>query len=119
MQVKYDCYDYNESVWLIEMVLPVNAQDIDWYGFYAHEEKLKKSYWQVPYLEQYLNFDDTGKLYKTYLPPENDDENCRVVFFIYKTDAKMLRTPYGEFELVPTASLSDALNAIVEFEDCD
>jgi hypothetical protein len=70
-------------------------------------------------MEQYLNEDGTEKICETYDEPEHEVKPCRVAFFIYKEGSKMLRTPYGEFDLRNPQSLPTRLKDIIEFEDVD
>lgn len=111
------CYDYNEDVYLLELLLDIDAREIQWTEFVVPEATVKKSNWQVPYLEQYLNKEGTEKICDTYAIPKSGIGFSRVTFFLYKTGAKVLHTPYGEIPLKATSPLSKRLKDIIEFED--
>lgn len=112
-------YDYNEEWYLVEMLLDLAASDIDWDDICVPEAGIPERNWQAPYMEQYLNEDGTEKLCETYDIPDGDVSPCRVAFFVFKTSADTLRTPYGDFALQPTEPLPERLNRIVEFDDVD
>ena len=114
----YDCYNYNEDWFLVEMALNVRPSEIRWEKFTVPERGKKKSDWQVPYMEQYLNPDGTEKVCETYEEPEADEPPCRVVFFIFKHAPRILRTPYGKFPLADK-ELPERLRSLVEFEEVD
>ena len=44
--LSYACYDFNESCYLIEMVLDIFASDIDWDNIAVPEMELSRSSWQ-------------------------------------------------------------------------
>ena len=115
----YNCYDYNEEWYLIEIVLDVPAWDIDWGRICVPQEGVRKSNWQCAFMEQYLNEDGTAKICEAYDEPEENVCPCRVVFFIFKVSEKILSTPYGSFELSAAAPVPDRLKSIVEFEGED
>lgn len=115
----FECYKYNDEWLLIEMLIEENAYDIDWGKIVVPDENLDKSSWQCPYMEQYLNEDGTEKLCEVYDEPEDDVNPARVAFFIYMEGSKMLRTPYGEFDLTNPQDLPERLESIIEFEDVD
>jgi len=115
----YGCYNYNEDLFLIEMLLDISASDIDWNNINVPQEGLKRSDWQVPFMEQYLNENGTEKICDTYSRPTEYTKPCRVVFFIFKTPANTLSTPYGNFELDSATDVPERLENIVEFEEID
>ena len=115
----YECYDFNEDWYLIEMMLEVPAFDIDWMGICVPEEGVRKADWQCAYMEQYLNEEGTEKICDTYDEPEENVEPCRVAFFIFKVAANILSTPYGDFPLSDAKPLPERLKDIIEFEDAD
>lgn len=115
----FECYDFNEIWYLVEMSLSVAPFEIDWSGFVVPDKELDSSDWQCPYMEQYLNDTGTEKICDTYDKPENDAKPCRVAFFILKDKATFLRTPYGDFEIKDVKNTPDRLKEIIEFEEID
>ena len=113
----YNCYDYSEALYLIEMGFDFPASKIRWMQITIPEEGLRPSDWQVPYLEQYLNEDGTERICDLYDEPEEDEPTSRVAFFIYKVNGNVLKTPYGEFDLIHGKSVPDRLQQIIEFEN--
>ena len=113
----FGCYDYNDEWLLIELALDVASSDIEWESIVVPNDELDEEDWQCPYMEQYLNDDGTEKLCEMYDEPEEPVKPCRVAFFVYKDEAKVLRTPYGEFDLSDVQKLPKCLKEIIEFED--
>ena len=112
----YGCYHYSGEWYLIEMVLNVRPSKIDWGGIVVPEDGVKESDWQCAYMEQYLNSGGTEKICDTYGEPKEDACPCRVAFFIYKTPADRLHTPYGDFALGGLEKVPSRLRDIIEFE---
>ena len=118
--VKYfGCYPYNEEWLLVEMVLDTVWSEIDWNAMAVPHEELDEEDWQCPYMEQYLNSEGTEKLCEVYDEPEEDGAPVRVAFFLYREDAEILRTPYGDFDLTDLQVLPARLSAIIEFDNED
>lgn len=115
----FECYSYNKHWYLVEMLLDLSSDEIDWDAIVVPDEELDEDEWQCPYMEQYLTEDGTAKLCETYDEPDPAVSPCRVAFFIYKEGAKLLRTPYGEFELTPSGKIPKHLKKLIEFEDVD
>ena len=105
----YDCCKYNRKWLLIEMMLDEYSDKINLDEFTVPDENLPKSYWQVPYLEQYLTGDGKEKLCDLYDTPAEPVKPCRFAFFIYRTDGDTLRTPYGEFSLAKPQKITKRL----------
>lgn len=78
-----------------------------------------ESSWQCAFLEQYLNEDGTEKVCETYDVPEENTQPCRIAFFIFKGEEKILSTPYGDFELSSKNAVPERLKQIIEFEEED
>jgi hypothetical protein len=79
------------------------------------------SWWQHKRIGEeshYLNLDGTKRICDFYNEPEEDVSPCRVVFFNYKNESKLLKTPYGSFKLKDDI-IPDRLKKIIEFEDND
>ena len=112
----YRCHHFNDEWYLIEMVLNVRPSEIDWSGIVAPEDGVKESDWQCAYMEQYLNSSGTEKICDTYKEPKEDVYPCRVAFFIYKTAANRLRTPYGDFALEGLEKMPSRMRDISECE---
>ena len=113
----FGCYDYNDEWLLIEMLLNISSSEIAWDEIVVPNDELYDDDWQCPYMEQYLNDDGTEKLCEMYDEPEEPVKPCRVAFFIYKDEAEVLRTPYGEFDLSDVKKLPKLLKEIIEFEE--
>ncbi len=119
----FNCYDFNEEWYLVEMKLDISASEIDWMNIVVPDKKLDKSNWQCAYMEQYLNDDGTERICNLYDIPSGDIKPCRVAFFIFKNKrsilfgnrSKVLSTPYGEFKLCG-GKLPSRLKGVVEFE---
>ena len=125
---EYSCYKYSKNWFLVEMVLDVKPSEIEFENIVVPDKLIKKSNWQCPYMEQYLNEDGTKKICETYDLPEDDSAPSRISFFIYneypktlfsKGKPQTLRTPYGEFELSDKEKVPGRLKKIIEFEECD
>lgn len=111
----YGCYDFNEEWYLVEMLINEEANEIDWSAFAVPEEGLEPKDWQTAYMEQYLNEDGTERICDVYDTPKGAVNPCRIAFFIYKTNAEMLATPYGNFPL-EDMQVPERLEQIIEFE---
>lgn len=113
----FECYNFNEQWYLIEMMLDVSASDIDWSNITVPQKGISKTDWQVPFMEQYLSKDGCAKICNTYDIPKENVCPCRVAFFIFKVSEQTLSTPYGDFLLSNANSVPERLKKIVEFED--
>ena len=113
----FECYNFNKEWLLVEMILNMPSSKIDWFSMVVPDENLDESHWQCPYMEQYLNADGTEKLCEVYDEPEEDVCPCRVAFFIYQEDSRILRTAYGDFDLTNAQNLPKRLKSIIEFEE--
>jgi hypothetical protein len=117
MVTYFSCYKFNKEWLLVEMALNISSAEIDWDLIVVPDEELDESYWQCPYMEQYLNADGTEKICETYDEPEEEVNPCRIAFFIYKEGSRILRTPYGDFDLTNIEKLPKRLKSIIEFEE--
>ena len=115
----YKCYNYNNKAYLVDMVLNLDSDKINWLEMNVPEEGVPPINWQAPYLEQYLTLDGNAKLCKLYGEPSSTAKPCRVVFFIFKCGGKILHTSYGDFPLTDTEDTPKQLKQIVEFENVD
>ena len=115
----YECYDYNEELLLIEMLVDDSSDNIDWGEFTAPEKGIDKDDWQCAYLEQYLNVDGTEKICELYDEPDPEVKPCRFAFFIYRypEQEKRLLTPYGEFSLENPKPMPKRLIKCIEFDN--
>lgn len=111
----YGCYDFNDEWFLIEMLINEDAGAIDWSAFATPEEGVREENWQAPYMEQYLSEKGTERICDVYDTPKGEVNPCRIAFFIYKTSAEMLVTPYGEFPL-ENMDVPDRLEDVIEFD---
>lgn len=112
----YSCYDFNDKWYLIEMLIDVSASEISFDDFVVPEKGIDKTNWQCAYMEQYLNEDGTEKICDTYDSPDGDTSPCRTAFFIYKSPAKKLSTPFGKFSLKSDGEVPERLKKMIEFE---
>ena len=117
----FDCYDFNDELILIEMLINDSSDKIDFGQFVVPEQDLPESDWQCAYLEQYLNSQGTEKICDLYEEPDETVNPCRIAFFIYKFDDqdKKIITPYGTFSLNSLKPMPKRLLKCIEFEDED
>ncbi|MDE6474724.1 MAG: hypothetical protein K2L70_06460 [Clostridia bacterium] len=115
----FECYDYNEELYLIEMIINDSSNNIDWSEFVVPESNLPEKDWQCAFLEQYLNLDGTEKICELYDEPQEAVCPCRIAFFIYKYDTqeKKIITPYGTFSFENSIPMPERLLKCIEFED--
>ncbi len=97
------------------MNLDIPASQINWEAFVVPDKNAVPGDWQCPYMEQYLNETGTEKICPSYQVPRKDRNRCRVAFFIYRSFGKILRTPYGDFRLIPLRRAPKRLREILEF----
>ena len=117
----FECYNYNEELYLIEMAVDEPSNRIRWTQFGIPEEDLPKDNWQCPYQEQYLNRDGTETICELYDEPDPPVKPCRFAFFIYRfeTQEKTLITPYGSFSLENAKPVPERLAKCIEFDNED
>ena len=113
------CYDFNDSVFLVEMIVNECSSKIEFERFCVPDNMIKQSDWQVAYMEQYLNLDGNDKLCEAYDTPTEQSKPSRITFFLYKSDNHKLSTPYGDFSTESLQKLPDRLAKIIDFDDCD
>lgn len=114
---EYNCYRYNEEWYLIEMILNIKPSNILFDEFVVPEKGVQPNNWQTAFLEQYLNESGTEKICDLYDVPKDELPYSHVVFFIYKADAYVLRTPYGEFQLSSEMEIPRRLQQIIEVDE--
>lgn len=68
-------------------------------------------------MEQYLNKSGTEKICDLYDVPEDESPYSHVAFFVYKADAYVLRTLYGEFQLHSEMEVPRRLQQIIEVDE--
>jgi hypothetical protein len=112
-------YDYNDNAVLIELIVDEIPEDIDFGNFCVPNNKLEKSFWQVAYMEQYLDEDGINKLCDTFDTPNEKVKPSRIAFFIFKDGNVKLSTPYGDFSILNFKKLPDRLAKIIDFDDFD
>lgn len=117
MVTLFHCYSFDEHWYLVELALSVAPGEIDFGGIVVPEEGVRESDWQTVLAEQFLSEDGTERLCELYDTPDYDEPHSRVAFFIYKTDSRILRTPYGEFELSGTEEAPERLTSILEVDE--
>ncbi len=112
----HGCYNFNRTHLLIELTLDMTPDEIDWFGFSVPEEGVDEFDRIVPHMEQYLTEDGTDKLCDAWDEPEEQYSPTRVAFFIRKSDATSLETPYGDIDISNPQKAPDRLRDIIEFE---
>lgn len=116
MVTLFNCFNYNEKWYLVEMAFDIPADSISFDEIVVPEEGVAKSDWQTVLAEQYLNADGTERICDLYEVPNDNAAASRVAFFIYKTGSHILRTPYGQFELKDEEDAPNRLKSIIEFD---
>lgn len=117
MITDFYCYNFNDEWYLVEMALAIPPKDIEFDKILVPEESVEKSNWQAVLDEQFLNTDGTERICELYHTPKDNSTTSRVAFFIYKTKAHILSTPYGEYELSDAVEVPDRLKSIIEFDE--
>ena len=117
MVTLFKSFNFSEEWYLVEMALDIPPEDIQFNKIVVPEEGIAEMDWQTVLAEQYLNADGTERLCDLYDRPERGNSNSRVAFFIYKTGAHILRTPYGEFELSDAEEAPERLRSIIEIDE--
>ena len=112
----HGCYVFNRTHLVLEITLPLTPDEIDWFGFSVPEEGVEEFDRIVPYMEQYLTPDGTEKLCDAWDEPEEQLAPSRVAFFLRKSDAPTLVTPYGDLSLADPAPFPERLRGLLEFE---
>ena len=117
MVTLFNCYSFNDEWYLVEMALQVPPKKIQFSRIVVPEEGVNKSNWQTVLAEQFLNPDGTERICDLYETPDHEEADSRVAFFIYKTNAHILSTPYGEFQLSDAQDVPDRLKDIIEIDE--
>lgn len=117
----YECYDFNDELILIEMLIDDSSVNIDFGEFVVPDRNLPESDWQCAYLEQYLNSEGTEKICDLYDEPKEAVTPCRVAFFIYKFESqeRKITTPYGTFSTKSLKPVPKRLLDCIEFDNED
>lgn len=84
---------------------------------YENLQSVQPNNWQTAFLEQYLNESGTERICDLYDVPKDELPYSHVAFFIYKVDAYVLRTPYGEFQLSSEMEVPHRLHQIIETDE--
>ena len=117
MITEFNCFNFNDEWFLVEMALTIPPKDIRFDEIVVPEENVAEENWQTVLAEQFLNSDGTERICDLYKTPDNGASDSRVAFFIYKTNARMLRTPYGEFEMSDAKKVPDRLKSIIKIDE--
>ena len=117
MVTLFNCFHYNDEWYLVEMALNIPAREIQFNKIVVPQEGVKEQDWQTVLAEQFLNNDGTKRICDLYETPDTDDSDSRVAFFIYKTNSRILRTPYGQFELSDKDVVPNRLKEIIEIDE--
>jgi hypothetical protein len=117
MVAEFNCFNFNDEWYLVEMLLEVSPQDIEFDEFVVPEDDVPETDWQTVLAEQFLNQEGTKKICELYDTPDTNDSNSRIAFFIYKTDSHTLKTPYGDFELTDSEQVPERLKTIIEIDE--
>lgn len=114
--ILHGCYDFNKTHLLIEMSVDLIPDLIDWFGFSVPEDGVDEFDRIVPHMEQYLTPDGKEKLCDAWDEPEEECCPTRVAFFIRKSEAVTLETPYGNVDISTPEKAPERLRSIIEFE---
>ena len=87
--------------------------------FNVPEDGLDKKYWQVPYMEQFFDIEKDIKICETYDEPSAKQCPVRILFFIFESTGKVLKTPYGTVELSFEEEVPSSIKEQIEFEPID
>ena len=117
MVTNYSCYNFNDEWYLVEMAFTIPPKDIAFDKFVVPEEDVAELDWQTVLAEQFLNSEGTERICDLYDIPGENNSSSRVAFFIYKTKAHIIKTPYGEFELSDTNEVPERLKSIIEIDE--
>ena len=117
MVTEFYCYNYNDEWYLLEMALSISPKDIEFNKIVVPEDGVAELSWQTVLAEQFLNNDGTERICDLYDIPDGDSSSSRVAFFIFKTKAHILRTPYGEFELSDANKVPARLKSIIKIDE--
>ncbi len=102
-----------EMLYIIEMLIPMHPDLIDFSKFYCIDPKLPESDWQTAFGELFLSSDGSTVLGDGANKHMITDNTTRAVFGLYSEDlAVPLSTPFGAFLLSPIEKLPDRLNSI-------
>ena len=110
------CYNFNKNYIVVELTLNMTPDEIDWFGFSVPEENVDEFDRIIPHMEQYLTPDGNDKLCDAWDEPEEQESPTRVAFFLRKSEANTLETPYGNVDISSTERLPLRLKEILEFE---
>lgn len=117
--LKSKCYKYDDGVYLLDLVINDKYKKIDLMKFYVPEDNLDKDYWQVPYMEQFFDIEEDIKICETYDEPSGKKCPVRILFFIFESSGKVLKTPYGNVELSFEEDVPLSIKEQIEFEPVD
>ena len=117
MVTEFNCFNFNDEWYLVEMSLAIPPQDIAFDEIVVPEDDLPEMDWQTVLAEQFLNQDGTKKICELYEIPDDNESKSRIAFFIYKTNSHTLKTPYGNFELNDKMQVPDRLKSIIEIDE--
>lgn len=115
--MKSKCYQYKQGILLLDVIIDEKFQNIDLMDFCVPNENEPKGNWQVPYMEQYFELDSDRKLCDTYDEPDPELSPVRILFFIYESSGSILKTPFGDVDLLKVEELPESIEAEIEFED--
>lgn len=102
-----------EAVYLIELWIAAPPRQVDLSQFYQRNPRLKRSDWQVPYDEHYLDPEGTTVLGDFLSRDMVPGDETRLAFFLYTEDRSLpLTTPWGKVSLTETAAMPGRLRCI-------
>ena len=117
MVTEFNCYGYNDEWYLVEMAISIPPKNIEFDKIVVPEEGVSEKNWQAVLAEQFLNNDGTERICDLYDIPDGSDSTSRIAFFIFKTEAHILKTPYGDFELSDSNEVPERLRSIIEIDE--
>lgn len=102
-----------EDAYIIEMLIPMRPDLIDFSSFYCIDPKLPETDWQTAFGELFLSSDGSTVLGDSPNKHIITDNTTRVIFGLYSENLAIpLSTPFGAFLLSPIEKLPDRLNSI-------
>ena len=103
-----------KNIYLIELWIDAPPRQVELSQFYSCDPRLKRSDWQVPYDEHYLDSEGTSVLGDFLDRDTVPGDETRLAFFLYTEDRSIpLTTPWGDILLSQTMPLPARLRRIV------
>ncbi|MGL6195916.1 MAG: hypothetical protein ACRC2T_13965 [Thermoguttaceae bacterium] len=103
-----------ENALLLEMIVPYPIKECDIAAFTQPLDS-PRDYWQVPYLEVFLNANGEAKLADPEIQ-EWHGSTIRIVFFMHCLDlSRPLQTPFGDVPLMTPTKFPPRLKGLIKY----